>query len=138
MFGRLQLGRIDLGGKLLKDVETGILGGDSRTIHFFKLKELVSEAHDIDDLANNKVPEEEETKFVQFFKKLKDKVLPNYESSSLKIYLDQSVTQDLPYILFPSNNSTFIVSYSHFTFPLECSNIHWLLPKIFNRESPHK
>lgn len=88
LFGRLQLGRIDLGGKILKDVETGILGGDSRTIHFFKLKELVSEALDIDDLANSKVPEEEETKFVQFFKKLKDKVLPNYESSSLRIYLD--------------------------------------------------
>lgn len=62
---RLELNRAD------PDIEIGVIGGESGTIHFFRFKPLVSEVVDID-----KAAAEEENKFTDFFKKLKDKVLP--------------------------------------------------------------
>jgi hypothetical protein len=47
-----------------------------------------------------------------FFKKIKDKILPSaltHEKSNMRIYMDKSLTNDEPYIIFPSNNSTLIV-----------------------------
>jgi hypothetical protein len=47
-----------------------------------------------------------------FFKKIKDKILPSaltHEKSNMRIYMDKGLTNDEPYIIFPSNNSTLIV-----------------------------
>jgi len=47
-----------------------------------------------------------------FFKKIKDKILPSaltHEKSNMRIYMDKGLTNDEPYIIFPSNNSTLMV-----------------------------
>ena len=75
---------------------------------------------DIDEIVNenpqqkiNNVSEEESKfEFGLFFKKFKDKILPaalTHEKSNMRIYLDQALINDKPYIIFPSNNSTLIV-----------------------------
>ena len=72
------------------DIEIGVMGGDSGTIHFFRFKSLDNEVVDIDS-----INQEEENKFTEFFKKLKIKVLPSvlsYEASQLKIRLDPKTT----------------------------------------------
>lgn len=89
-----------------------MLGANSRTVHFFRFisdKDMI--AQDIDDLTPVVVAPEE-NKFGMFLKKLKDKMLPaslTHERSNLRIYMDKALTEDQPYIIFPSNNSTLIV-----------------------------
>jgi len=49
--------------------------------------------------------QEEESKISEFFRKFKDKVLPSvltFESSQLKIRLDPEITNNKPYIMFPT------------------------------------
>ena len=75
---------------------------------------------DIDEIKSELVKsksgvQEEESKFEfgLFFKKIKDKILPSaltHEKSNLRIYMDKNLTNQEPYIIFPSNNSTLIVS----------------------------
>jgi hypothetical protein len=155
LFGRLQMSRISL-GKTLPDIEFGMLGANSRTVHFFRFKPPavakgsqnlnVSEVvPDIDDImSGNKnsqplvVQEEEETKFGMFFKRLKDKVLPpslTHDKSNLRVYMDKKLTESLPYIIFPSNNATLIVSDNTLTLSVEYSDIHRAMLEILNRES---
>jgi hypothetical protein len=112
------MSKIDLGNK--KYIEFGMLGTNSRTVHFFRFKsiqqpdsELVPDIEDMNNLSSYQ--KEEESKIGMFFKKFSEKVLPaslTHEKSCLRIYMEKSVTQDLPYLIFPSNNSTLIVSIS--------------------------
>ena len=93
---------------------------------------------DIDDLMSGKQPpaqlEEEETKFGMFFKKFRDRVLPpslTHEKSNLRIYMDKNLTENLPYIIFPSHNATLIVS-TYANRLLEHRDLYRVLPKVFN------
>lgn len=99
-----------------------MLGANSRTVHFFRFKnsnKFIDLKSETDEKGATKslalssfAADEEETKIGLFFKKLKDKVLPpalTFEKSNLRIYMDKKLTEDLPYLIFPSNNSTLIV-----------------------------
>ncbi|CDW91584.1 UNKNOWN [Stylonychia lemnae] len=104
-FGKLQILRIQL-SKSEPDVEVGVIGGESGTIHFFRFKPLQTEIQDIDTIG-----QEEESKFSEFFRKMKDKCLPSlltFESSQLKIRLDPDIIINKPYLLFPTQDSTLI------------------------------
>jgi len=92
-------------------------------VHFFRFKSLQTEVLDID-----KANQEEESKFADFFKMFKEKLLPSLltnESSHLKIRLDPATTLNEPYIIFPSNNSTLIniVTYSGFNLKYSIEDI---------------
>eukprot|EP00347_Sterkiella_histriomuscorum_P017967 403347293 len=127
-FGRLQILRIEI-SKSEPDVEIGVLGGDSGTIHFFRLKHFTQEVQDIDTV-------EEESKFSEFFRKLKDKVLPSlltFESSQLKIRLDKETTLKNPYVIFPSSDPTMINVVTNTGF-----NLKYSIDNILTQEENQK
>ena len=131
------MSKVEIGASLKKvKIEFGMLCANSRTVHFFRFKpmkqhrnsELSNLDMSIDEIqqkgngaftpsapqeSSNSFQEEEETKIGSFFKRMKDKMLPvslTHEKSNLRIYMDRKLTEDHPYIIFPSNNSTLIVS----------------------------
>lgn len=80
---------------------------------------------------------EEESSVGNFFKKL----LPpsfTHEKSNMRIYLDQKMTNDEPYLLFPSDNNTLIVRSLILMVCIEYRDIYRALPQVFNREYTYR
>jgi hypothetical protein len=89
MFGRLQLSKVKYAKSSL-EIDSGVLAANNKTIYFFRLNPIQSEILDIDEVYNQNLQQEEETKFSQFFRKIKDKVMTaiTFDLSRLKIHLE--------------------------------------------------